>query len=89
MLNESVFTIKFVAFKTPSAMKAAMPIKFYFSFKFFTEAPIETPTVIINNDKPEEGLKFATQYYLVVPEQLRLQELKRANDFNNVLQSVH
>jgi hypothetical protein len=35
-LKESAFTIKFVAYKTPSSGKRAIPDKLFFIFKFFT-----------------------------------------------------
>ena len=46
LLVQSMFSIKFVAFKTPSSMQAPVPSRLYFTFKFF-EFDHKTDTVYL------------------------------------------
>ena len=59
-LKQTMFQIKFVAFKTPSSLGAAMPVKLFFTFKFFTFNAVQTDPVHIHTNASDEQLKYAT-----------------------------
>lgn len=45
-----MFSVKFVAFKTPSASVKPLPTKIFFTFKFFTFAAVQTESVELHSD---------------------------------------
>lgn len=48
VLKESLFTIKFVSLKTPSASNCKIPESLYFVFKFFTFKNVQTEPVSLH-----------------------------------------
>ena len=68
MLSEHLFSVKFVAFKTPSAQVEGLPMpkRVYFCFKFFTFSVLQTQPVWLNTS--DGSLKFNQQYYLTTKE---------------------
>lgn len=79
-LKASKFTLKFVAFKTPSTKSDSKPLpkELYFSFKFFTFVSCMTEPVALHNSGND--VKIGTHYYLVLPDTLRLMSRSSGKD---------
>lgn len=87
VLKEALFSMKFVAFKTPSASKArVIPKKLFFIFKFFSYKNIQTEEVTLYSQN-SQALKNGTQYYLVVPSEMEKNKLSQ-KEYESVLESA-
>jgi len=68
-LPRSNIGLKFVAFKTPSTSAVSFPKSLFFTFKFFTFTTVQTDPVNLHF---ENEINPANQYYLVLPDQLKM-----------------
>jgi hypothetical protein len=68
-LQRSNVALKFVAFKTASTSTSSFPKSLFFTLKFFTFTTIQTDLVNLHYEKE---IKPANQYYLVLPDQLKM-----------------
>lgn len=84
-LLRSNIVLKFVAFKTPSTSSVQFPKSLFFTFKFFTFTTIQTDLVHLHIEKE---IKPANQYYLVLPDQLKMRQMQQKQDFESVLESA-
>ena len=58
----STLTFKFVAVKTSFTQTSTIPLKLYFTFKFYTFHTVHSETVTLKNDG--QPLKLGSQYFL-------------------------
>lgn len=84
-LRASRVTLKFVAFKTPTS-GTALPTSLFFTFKFFNNPACQTEPAQLHTS--DQAIKLATQYYLVLPDTLRLLKQGNKPDFETVLDSA-
>ena len=85
-LRASRFTFKFVAFKTPTSTEHQLPKDLFFTFKFFTKQTAQTEIAKLHSKDGQ--IKLAQQYYLVLPDTLRLMANSQKPEFETVLDSA-